>query len=308
MPFTYPAPPPSVSGDYNTIHRLLQSPPLIARRLRTMAEQRFIADALLTGRFTAVGGAISYEQGGESLYTDRSPEIIRPGTEYPQAGLPLGPTQTAAVDKWGQDVPVWDEAIRRLNRNPVDRAFVKLVNQMVKTVDGLALAVIASQVTQTAPAAASWATATAKQIFLDVAKAKQVIIDLNEGYDPDTVVVPTLAWTYAMATFADAGYLPREDRNAPLFTGEFPVIDGMRWLATPNIPVANAGLVVDSTQLGGMADENLGGPGYAGSAAGVETKSIRDDKKDGYLLRARRVTVPVVLEPNAAHKITAVLP
>lgn len=307
MPYTYPAPSPTVSGDYLTIHRLLQNPALIARRLRTIAEQRFIADALLTGRFTAMGGAIQYEQ-GESLYTDRDPEVVRPGMEYPMAGLPLGPTQIAEVQKWGQDVPVTDEAIKRLNRNPVDRAFLKLVNQMVKTVDGVALAVIASQVTQTVAAAASWATATAKQIFLDVAKAKADIVDLNEGYDPDTVVVPTLAWTYAMATFADAGYLPREDASSPVLTGEFPVIDGMRWLATPNIPVANAALVVDSTQLGGMADEDLGGPGYSGAMQGIETKSIRDEDADKYKLRARRVTVPVVLEPNAAKKITGVTP
>ena len=308
MPFTYPAPPPSITGDNVTIHRLLQNPALIARRLRTLAEQRFISDALLTGRFEAVGGAIQFEQGGESLYTDRSPEIVRPGMEYPLAGLPLGPTQIAAVEKWGQDVPVTDEAIKRLNRNPVDRAFLKLINQMVKTVDGVALAVVASSVTASVAAAASWATATAKQIFLDVAKAKADIIDLNEGFEPDTVVLPTLAWTYAMATFGDAGYLPREDGNAPVLTGEFPVIDGMRWLPTPNLPVANAALVVDSTQLGGMADENLGGPGYAGAMQGVETKSIRDDDNDQYKLRARRVTVPVVLEPGAAKKITGVTP
>lgn len=308
MPYTYPAPAPTVSGDYLTIHRLLQNPTLIARRLRTIAEQRFVADALLTGRFTAMGGAIQYEQSGESLYTDRAPELIRPGMEYPQTGIPLGPTQIAEVGKWGQDVPITDEAIKRLNRNPVDRAFVKLINQMVKTVDGLALAVIISQVTQTVAAAASWATATAKQIFLDVAKAKSDIIDLNEGYDPDTVVLPTLAWTYAMATFADAGYLPREDGNAPVFTGEFPVIDGMRWLATPNAPISTAAIVVDSTQLGGMADEDLGGPGYSGAMQGIETKSIRDEDNDKYKVRARRITVPVVLEPKAAKKITGVLP
>lgn len=307
MAYQYPAPAPTVSGDYVTIHRLLNNPTLIARRLRTIAEQRFIADALLTGRFEAIGGAIQYEQ-GETIYTDRAPETVRPGMEYPQTGLGIGPTQIAEVQKWGQDAPIWDEAIKRLNRNPVDRAFAKLINQMVKTVDGVALAVIASQVTQTVAAAASWATASAKQIFLDVAKAKGDIIDLNEGFEPDTVVLPTLAWTYAMATFADAGYLPREDRQQPVLTGEFPIIDGMRWLATPNVPVANAGLVVDSTQLGGMADEKLGGPGYTGTAEGIETKSIRNEDQDGYKVRARRVTVPIVLEPNAAKKITGVLP
>lgn len=226
--------------------------------------------------------------------------------EYPLTGIGLGPTQIAEVVKWGQDVPVTDESIKRLNRNPVDRAFLKLVNQMVKSIDGIALAVISSAVTQTAAAAANWAVATAKQIFLDISRAKAAVIDLNEGFDPDTVVVSTTAWTFAMATFADAGYLPREDRSSPVLTGDFPVIDGMRWLATPNVPLAHAALVVDSTQLGGMADENLGGPGYAGAMSGVETKSIRDDKKDMYDLRARRVTVPIVLEPNAGYEITAV--
>lgn len=307
MTYTYPVPTPTISGDYLTIHRLLQSPQLIERRLRTIAEQRFIADALLTGRFQAVGGAIQWEL-IDSLYTDRVPELIRPGMEYPKTGLGIGATQIAEVGKWGQDVPITDEAIKWLNRNPVDRALVKLVNQMVKQVDGITLAAIVSAVTQTAAAAASWATASAKQIFLDVAKAKAAMIDLNQGYDPDTVVVPTLAWTYAMATFADAGYLPREDGNQPVLTGNFPVIDGMRWLATPNVPYANAALVVDSTQLGGMADEQLGGPGYVGGEMGIETKSIRDEDNDGWKVRARRVTVPVVIEPNAGYVITGVTP
>jgi hypothetical protein len=305
MPYTYPPSAPSVSGDFTTIHSLLQRPDLIARRLRTIADQRFIADALLTGRFNAVGGAIQYEQ-SDSLYTDRTPEAVRPGMEYPMAGLGLGPTQIAEVQKWGQDVPITDESIKRLNRNPVDRAFLKLVNQMVKQVDTVALAVIASAITATTGAAANWATATAKQIFLDVAKAKAAVIDLNEGYDPDTVVVSSTAWAYAMATFADAGYLPREDKSAPVFTGQFPVIDGMKWLTTPNIPVANAAIVIDSQQFGGMADENLGGPGYTGAVQGIETKSVRLENIDGYRLRARRITVPIVLEPNAAYKITAV--
>src|SRR5688572_16657322 len=121
MPYTYPPAAPTVSGDVTSIHTLLSRPDLLARRLRTLAEQRFISDALLTGRFTAVGGAIQYEQ-GESLYTDRTPEKIRPGMEYPLAGLTMGATQIAEVQKWGQQVPITDEAIKRLLRNPVDRA------------------------------------------------------------------------------------------------------------------------------------------------------------------------------------------
>jgi hypothetical protein len=68
------------------------------------------------------------------------------------------------------------------------------------------------------------------------------------------------------------------------------VIDGMTFLPTPNLPTAGTILVVDSTMLGGMADEDLGGPGYANAGApGVEGKSIRDDDNDKWKLRMRRV-------------------
>lgn len=306
MAYTYPPAAPTVSGDVTSIHTLLQSPTLVARRLRTLAEQRFIADALLTGRFEAVGGAIQFEQ-GDSLYTDRTPEVVRPGMEYPLASLGLSPTQIAEVQKWGQDVPITDESIKRLRRNPVDRAFLKLINHMVRQVDSISLAAISSQVTASRAAAATWSTATARQIFTDVALTKAEIHALNDGFDPDTVVVDDVRWAHAMAAFVDAGYVAREaTTDNPVLTGDFPVIQGMRWLATPNLPTAGQVFVVDSSQLGGMADENLGGPGYVGAVAGVEAKAIRDDDNDQYKARARRVTVPVVLEPNAARKITGV--
>ncbi|MEV1295784.1 hypothetical protein [Pseudonocardia sp. NPDC049635] len=306
MPYTYPPAGPTFTGETVTIHRLLQDPAQIAKRLRQLAAERFIADALLTGRYTAAGGSIQWEQDDDSLYTERPPEAIRPGGEYPMSPLGMGTTQIAEVQKWGQDVPVKDEAIKRLKLNPVDRAFNKLINHMVKTVDGIAMAAILSAVTNTQAARAVWTSATAKQIFLDVSESKAKIIDLGLGYDPDTVVVPTLTWVHAMATFADAGYLPREDNRQPVLTGDFPVIDGMRWLTTPFAPVSTAAMVLDSTALGGMADEDLGGPGYAGALAGIQTKSIRDEEKDGYRLRARRVTVPAVVEPAAARTITGV--
>lgn len=177
---------------------------------------------------------------------------------------------------------------------------------MVKQVDSVALAVIASQVTTGAAAAAAWATATAEQILTDVALAQANVAALNDGFTPDIVVTDDITHARVMAKFAAAGYMTRDADDNPILTGSFPVILGMRWLATPNLPTTGTVLVVDSSQLGGMADENLGGPGYVGAVAGVETKSIRLEENDGYRLRARRVTVPVVLEPSAGRRITGV--
>lgn len=307
MPYTYPPAAPTISGDNVTISRFLNNPTLVARRLRSLLEQRYISDTLLSGRFNVEGGAVTYET-GESIFSGENPRAVAPGAEYPLVSPATGSASIAKTVKWGQDALVTDESIKRRQMDPVNRALSKLANQNVKYVDSVALAAVASAVTATANAAADWSTATAAQILQDVALAKGNIIALNEGYDPDTVVVDDINWAYAMAAFASAGYLPREnDANNPVLTGSFPVILGMRWLASPNIPVANKALVADSTQLGGMADEDLGGPGYVkAGGVGVEVKTIRDDENDLYRVRARRVTVPVVVEPAAARWIAAI--
>lgn len=303
MATTYPPASPTISGDAITIHRFLQNPTLVARRLRGVVEQRYVSDFLLTGRFQVAGGAVTYET-GEPIFTLDDPRAVAAGGEYPLTRIGTGPASVAKTVKWGQDVLVTDEAIKRLLRNPVDRAFTKLANQNVKYVDGVAMSAVSSRVTATQAATATLATATAEQFLTDVLLAKANVVALNEGYDPDTVVLDDISYARALAKFVAAGYLPRETTNGALVTGQFPVVNGMTFVPTGN-GIAATALVADRQQLGGMADEELGGPGYVKvDGVGVEVKTIRDDADDQYRLRARRVTVPVVLEPAAARKIT----
>src|SRR5437868_1992597 len=148
MPYTYPATAPTISGDTLTISRFLQSPTLVARRLRTLLEQRYIADALLTGRYRVSGGSIQYET-GESIFTTDSPLAVAPGSEYPLTTIGTGTASLAKTVKWGQDGLVTDESISRQQMDPVNRALTKLANQNVKYVDSVALSAIASAVTAT---------------------------------------------------------------------------------------------------------------------------------------------------------------
>ena len=83
-------------------------------------------------------------------------------------------------------------------------------------------------------------------------------------------------------------------------------IAGLTFVATPNLPTAGVALIADTAALGGMADENIGGPGYVSAGAFGQVKTIREDKNDKWRIRARRITVPIVLEPKAAWKITGV--
>jgi hypothetical protein len=309
MPTIYPPAPPTLSGDLVTISRFLQNPTLIARRLRTLLEQRYIADALLTGRFQVSGGAVLYET-GESIFAPDNPRAVMPGSEYPMTNPANSVASLAKTVKWGSDAQITDESIKRQNIDPVNRAFIKLANTNVKYVDSVALSAVSTAVTQNTAAAAAWSTAgtTAQQILNDVLQAKANILALNQGYDPDTVVVSDTTLAYALGKFVAAGYFAREtNTDNPALTGTFPVIAGLRWLATPNLPTAGNALVLDSQMLGGMADEDLGGPGYVSAGGvGVQAKTIRDDEDDQWRIRIRRVTVPIVLEPASAWKVTGV--
>ena len=298
---TYPVPgiTDTESLTPDQIHQLLSHLPSLAKRVRTLAAQRFIADALLKGRFTSIAGSILYET-GEPLFAPDDPEAIQPGGEYPRSQITAGELAAAKVDKWGRDVPVTDESIKRRGISVVDVAINQLINRMVRFVDSAALGVIASKVTATSAASAAWASA--KPIVESVELAKARAEESGEGHILDTIVLKPTHYARVMSLFMDAGYLPREQSN-PLLSGSWPQVLDLTWLRSPHTPTA-APMLVNTDELGGMADEDLGGPGYAKSLPGVEVKSIRKDDSDKYLLRSRRVTVPVVTDPTAGVLIT----
>src|SRR5689334_13363279 len=145
MALTYPPVAPSLTGDALTISRFLNNPTAVTRRLRTIAENRFIADRLLTGRIE--GSSILYET-DESIYTADAPEVVAPGARYPRTLAPTGTAAVANPVKWGQEVPITDEEVGRFRGQAVERNLQKIVNYLVYTVDSTALAVISAAVTQ----------------------------------------------------------------------------------------------------------------------------------------------------------------
>ncbi|MBM4480343.1 hypothetical protein GS445_07530 [Rhodococcus hoagii] len=300
MAITYPPAPPTFSGDMQTVNRFLSTPTLVSRRATEIARQRFISDVLLTSRTDVAGGAIVFEQ-DDPLYVERPVEMVSPGGEYPQTGLADAVPQAVKVNKWGQDVPITDEKIKRSNFAAVEKALTRLVNTAVRNCDSISLSLIASQVTQTqAVTDGAWASST--KILRDIMLAKATIIGLNKGYDPNVLVVDDTTWAYLASDPAIQTARAREDSANTIYTGEFPSIAGLTILPTPNLPTAGA-WVVDTNALGGIADEKLGG-GYTGET--IETKTIRDEDNDQWKVRARRVFVPYVSEPGAAVKITGI--
>jgi hypothetical protein len=327
VPHIYPPAPPEFNQANNilTISRFLNAPALVQRRLRTIAEARFLADSILLGRYETSGGALLYEQ-TESIYTARPPEAVNAGAEYPRSPAAPGPAALAGITKWGQDVPITDEHIHRYGRRAVDVALLKITNYLVKQVDTIAMTLLAAAIPAGPaplpnnrvpifgpPGGPGWADPDPanKNILLDLMTAKALIESYDQGYNADTVITTDMGKALITADAAIISGLAREAGggvgNATVTaTGEIQSIAGMRIFATNNIPEilnVDAGtFVVDSSLLGGLAYERLESPEYTGDPAnGVESWTRRDPAaNDQWLVRGRRPVVPVIQEPMAA--------
>lgn len=302
MPYIYPPVAPTISGDYVTTSRFLNSTPLVARRLRTLAEQRFVSTSILTARTSTTSGSMQYET-SEGIYADRAVEVIAPGSEYPLTTLATGPIQQVSTQKWGQDTIFTDEAVSRYNMPVVAKGMTKLVNTAAKNIDGLCLSLIASTVSQVQGTAGTknWSDPSVATILRDIMTAKATLQALNQGYDPNVLLVNDLTWAAIASDSTLINTMRRENSANVVYTGEMTTIAGVTILPTPNLPSAG-GWLVDTSMLGGIVSETLGG-GYQSAGELLESKSIREDKKDQWRVRVRATFAPYIIEPNAAIKI-----
>jgi hypothetical protein len=306
MPIYEPPAAATLTGDILTIHRLLSNPTALARRLRTISEAQFIADQLFTTTVEASGGAVAYEV-SESIFTDRVPEAVTPGAEYPRALAGISAASLATVTKWGQDVPITDEAIGRMRFPVLDRALIKVTNQMAQQVDTVCLAAAAAAITQTQAAAFAWNTATADP-FLDLMLAQSIIEDLGQGYMADKVFVTKTLYARLVANQKVISGLARESTNVVTNSGDVKVIAGLELVSVPasRMPSGVTVMVIDTNQFGFLGYENVPSPEYAGDpASGIEVWSRRNPSaNDSWLIRGRRPVVPAAQEPNSGVKVT----
>jgi hypothetical protein len=307
VPTTYPAAAPTISGDTLSISRFLSNPTYLSRVLRTFRDLRFVSDQILTQRFRSSGGAVLYEQ-SEAFVSDRTVEAVAPGSEYPFASLPVGTAAIAAIVKWGQKHRLTDEEIARsvYGGEAVSRSMQKVVNSIIRQVDAITMSAVQSAAADTATAGI-WdhATPATRQPLADILLAVQRIEDRNQGFRPDTLVVSPKAYTYLLLNDGIAQLRKRETTENPIYTGSIESVAGLTVIKTPAL--STTALVLDSQQLGGMADETDGAVGYSVADLGVQIKAIRQDELDAWDLQGRRKTVPVIRESGAVEEITGVV-
>ncbi|WP_157486881.1 phage major capsid protein [Leucobacter salsicius] len=299
MSLTYPVSHPTGKLTQEQLHLFISSAPLIAKRVADITQMRFISDYLLQGRFDATGGGIFYEN-GDPVFADGDPEAISPLGEFPLVVLEDGEITSARTDKWGLDTIISDEKIARQGRTPIDRGILRISNSIVRYVDSVSMAVIASRVSSTFNSNAWNSAGAAVESIITIQNERA---ELGLGFELETVVLRPAQYAKVIGMLIDDKALPRESGETAI-QGNAPVNAlGLTWATTPHFKGSNP-LLLDRNNLGGMADEKLNSPGYASAGTfGVEVKSIRDEDTEGYKLRGRRVTVPVVTEALAGVQL-----
>lgn len=306
---TYPIPGSTLVGNATVAQVLafLKSPTELARRFADiMADHNFLSHAVLRGRYRITGGALVYLP-DEVIQTDERPETIAPGGEYPLVTLNADAPQIVAAMKKGFGTEVTDEEVGRLLLDPVERAIQMLAYTMVSRFDSIAMAAIASAVTQSV-SGGSWTGATATSTIVgNVEAAKAAIRAQRRGYRATTIVLTGAQ--YAAIAPSLLSVLPREAGN-PVLSGSWPNILGLDWVTSDDLPAGWRPTVLDADNLGGIGHEDIPSPEYVAlsainpaNGAGVEVARYRE-RHDSTRIQVRKADVPVVRNPGAACEIT----
>lgn len=304
---SYPPAPPQLSGDLLTISRFLQSPTMLSRALRTIMNLRFVSDQLLTNQYRTSGGAIAYEI-SEPILNTRAVTAVAPGSTYPFDTPVSGQAALASVNKWGDASFLSDEKVKRsvYAGNEIARTMQKAVNTVVNKVESVTIAAIGSAVTQTQAAGAAWNAGSTATIFRDIELAAAKIVDQNQGYNPDTILMSSTKYAYMISDLTVASLRARENLTNPVYGGNMTQIGGFNVVYTTSLNLPSDDVwVMDARMLGGMADEINSDPGYVTVDKNIQVQTERIAGRDGWNMWARRLTVPIVQEPAAACKITS---
>lgn len=307
---------PTINGQSITVQWLANDPRRIYRLLNTLVQRYLIGHKVLTGRVDLTGTGSGIYEISENIFADLNSATVSPLSQYPLTTTTPGVLAAVKPLKDGLDTLISDEDIAHNRIDKVMRDLIKIANTLVLKADGLTMAAVASQVTQSqAVSNGAWNTTNANP-FLDVMLAKAQIIGQNKGYNPDSVALTFVQFAYVVSRSVILLGMPREQANNIIETGNMARLAGVTYLATNNLQGGNP-VIFDSTMLGSLAYERLGG-GYQGdptppsatednpASSGVETKRWREESIDGVRVRARLVRAPMVQEPGAASFLTGV--
>lgn len=296
---------PTLEGLDLTSNILVNNPPLIQQLMVAILAKKLIGGTILKGRVNATGSGAAIFTTDEDIYATEDDELIPDLGEYPNSDEDDPDAEIVEVGKYGLGTIIPDKLISRRRDDVVQRKITKLANRLAKSFDTRVLSAVGSAISLSYAAPVAWDDATANQ-FRDVLRGRAVVNDLDLGFNVDTVLLDSDHWALLASSDVVLNSSPRESANTPVYTGNLIQVGGLTLLEATNLPTSVEVAVLDSTNLGSIVWEDQGG-GWQGDPSdvlGAQTKLVRLDKQDGWLLQARKIMEPGGIEPNAIAKIT----
>ncbi len=249
-------------GPRITIDAFLNDPLKIPALVFEMAQQQFIADALLRSAGPVNSGSVMYYT-STPFYADVDAAIRAEFGEVPVASGSRGAPKVTYVDERALAILISDEMKRRMNVDPVNTQLMQVRNTMVQNWDQAFITAIKAAITQTVTGSA-WGTATTgSAVRTDLVKAMQLIATAKApgqntafGFKADTLVI---------SQSRQFDIIRQEDFNKPylgniadenlLYTGKLPSkIMGLDVVVSRTLDDATA-LVMQRKVCGFIADE-----------------------------------------------------
>ncbi|TIC78784.1 hypothetical protein [Nocardioides sp. GY 10127] len=302
---------PTLSGTTLSLDVYLNNPVYFARLAADLTKTRPIGGDLLKGRVDVTGSGSLLFEGLDSLFADQDPGVVAQLGDYPLVTTSNGTPSVAETVKNGLATEFSDELASRGRFDELSKKTKKLTNSVAKLFDTTVTTAVTSSVTATTAATATFDNASGNG-FRDIQVARAKIEEAGDAigvaYNPDVVACRPLIFAYVVEQLVRIGALQSAEALVANATGiVFSAADGMTYLrASASFGSGTKVFVADSTMLGGIATENLGG-GYTKMGTDpldAEVKVIREDKRDGWHIQARKVAVPFVTDPAAGIWIT----
>lgn len=293
MPSPFPPAPPTIAGTNITVSAFLTTPTRVQRAIEALTLQRFVADAIFAPGPAAPSGSVLYDQmlAADDVFTGRDVQEIEPGSEFPILNTAERMPLVAVAKKYGGEVLLTDEAVRRDNRALLAREMTRLRNTIVRKYDTIAMAALDAAPTLTMAASGDWSTA-ATDIVADLATAASLISSLDMGYVADTVLVNP-AQSLDLTKDKDIrDAMPRERTDGLIRTGNLGRVLGLDFIETNRV-AAGTVWVLQRRIAGQISDEV---PLYA--------RPIRDERKEATFIHGARAGVPYVTDPKAVVQIS----
>lgn len=299
----------STDGPRITVASLIKQPTVIPRRILSMLEQQFIADAILRKLPPTQSGAYVYEE-STPLFAEGDAPIVGEGGEIPVISGRVGARKAAFTIKRALAVQITREMRDRNNMDAVNTQITQVKNTFIRTWETAFLQTLLQHPdVHTMPAGTPWddpASAIREDLIESTNLIENSSLDDEPedffGFSPDTLVIGrNVRDALMLSDDFNKAYVDNKADESVLYTGKLPGrffnVDAFLVSREMDRLAPDSAILLQRKVVGGIGDER------------PLSSTPLYENKDNETWRTNTVRTSAVLidQPMAACIITDVL-